>query len=60
MSESSLYVMDTMLLRPKEAGTWFDVCELPADDVKTALVRPVLSAADASNQLPFICQPTPR
>ncbi len=34
-----------MLGRPSEAGTWFEVCSLPAEDVNRALVRPVLSAA---------------
>lgn len=37
-----------MLGRPSEAGTWFEVCSLPAEDVNRALVRPVLSAAAAA------------
>ena len=34
-----------MLPRPSEAGTCVEVCEFPADEVNSALVCPVLSAA---------------
>ena len=54
VSESSLYVRETMLLRPREAGTWFALCAFPADAVKKALVRPALSAAGTSQSMSIL------